>query len=172
MNPIYKHYVEGITFNQELKNVIENFLISNNEKDTLEHTNIVANEASRIAILFDLDPLLAEQAGLLHDISNVIPIAEMMSAAEEVLIEINGWRAKISSNCASETFKRYVQRYIWYNQCWGLNAIECHTTLKSGASKLDKILWLAPKKVETINSMLFSIEFGCEKPSNQFNYKI
>ncbi|SFL55224.1 hypothetical protein SAMN03159341_107100 [Paenibacillus sp. 1_12] len=48
----------------------------------------VVHEASRIASLFGIDPELAEQVGLLHDISNVIPKTKMMGMAEELLIEI------------------------------------------------------------------------------------
>jgi hypothetical protein len=51
MNPIYKQYVEGINFNQNLKNDIENFLNYHNENETFEHTIKVANEANRIASL-------------------------------------------------------------------------------------------------------------------------
>jgi HD superfamily phosphohydrolase YqeK len=87
MNPIYKQFVDGIVFTQNLKIDIENFLNCHNENETFQHTIKVATEASRTALLFDADPELAEQAGLLHDVSNVIPITKMMSIAKELSIE-------------------------------------------------------------------------------------
>jgi predicted HD superfamily hydrolase involved in NAD metabolism len=145
MNPIYKQYVEGINFNQNLKNDIENFLNYHNENETFEHTIKVANEASRIASLLDIDPELAEQAGLLHDVSNVIPIAKMMSIAEELLIEVLEEERRYPRIVHQKLSKDMSFEIFRMTNVEVLNAIECHTTLKFGASKLDKILFVADK---------------------------
>jgi predicted HD superfamily hydrolase involved in NAD metabolism len=145
LNPSYQQYVKGIIFTQDLRQDIESLFLKNKEQSTLEHTIIVAREATRIALLFDADPLLAEQAALLHDISNVIPIAEMMSLAEELHIGIlederqypRIVHQKLSMDMSREVFKM--------TNADVLNAIECHTTLRSGASKLTKILFVADK---------------------------
>lgn len=145
MNPIYKQYVEGIIFNQNLKNDIENFLNYHNENETYEHTIKVANEASRIASLFDIDPGLAEKAGLLHDISNVIPKAKMMNIAEELRIEILEEERQYPRIVHQKLSKDMSRDIFRMTNIEVLNAIECHTTLKAGASKLDKILFVADK---------------------------
>jgi predicted HD superfamily hydrolase involved in NAD metabolism len=145
MNPIYKQYVDGIIFTTNLKNDIENFLNYHNKKETFEHTIKVANEASRIALLFDADPELAEQAGLLHDISNVIPKANMMSIAEELSIEILEEELLYPRIVHQKLSKDMSRNIFRFTNVEVLNAIECHTTLKAGASKLDKILFVADK---------------------------
>jgi predicted HD superfamily hydrolase involved in NAD metabolism len=145
MNPIYNQYVEGVIFNQNLKNDIESFLNYHNENETFEHTVKVAYEANRIASLFDIDPELAEQAGLLHDISNVIPKAKMLSITEELLIEILEEERRYPRIVHQKLSKDMSREIFRMTNVEVLNAIECHTTLKSGASKLDKILFVADK---------------------------
>jgi predicted HD superfamily hydrolase involved in NAD metabolism len=145
MYAIYKQYVNGIIFTTNLKNDIKNFLNYHNEKETYEHTIKVAHEASKIALLFDADPELAEQAGLLHDISNVIPIDNMMSVAEELSIEILEEELLYPRIIHQKLSKDMSRNIFRFTNVEVLNAIECHTTLKAGASKLDKILFVADK---------------------------
>jgi predicted HD superfamily hydrolase involved in NAD metabolism len=145
MYPIYKQYVNGIIFTTNLKNDIKSFLNYHNEKETYEHTIKVAHEASKIALLFDADPELAEQAGLLHDISNVIPIDNMMSVAEELSIEILEEELLYPRIIHQKLSKDMSRNIFRFTNVEVLNAIECHTTLKAGASKLDKILFVADK---------------------------
>jgi predicted HD superfamily hydrolase involved in NAD metabolism len=132
-------------FTQELRNDIESLFLKNKEQGTLEHTIIVASEARRIALLFDADPLLAEQAGLLHDISNVIPIADMMSIAEELCIEILDDERRYPRIVHQKLSKDMSREIFKMTNADVLDAIECHTTLKAGASKLTKILFVADK---------------------------
>ncbi|MCY9669635.1 HDIG domain-containing protein [Paenibacillus alginolyticus] len=73
MSILYERYTEGISFTGEIKKDIERFLVNHNEYDTYQHTISVADEAVRIANMFNLDNDLASQAAFLHDISNVIP---------------------------------------------------------------------------------------------------
>lgn len=145
MHSIYKQYVDGIVFIQDLKKDIENFLKLHNENETLDHTIKVADEARKIALLFDADPELAEQSGLLHDISNVIPKAQMMSMAEQLFIEILEEERRYPRIVHQKLSKDMSKNIFGSTNSEVLNAIECHTTMKAGASKLDKILFVADK---------------------------
>ena len=112
---------------------------------TAGHCAAVAAEARRLASRFGEDPARAEAAGLLHDISAPIPEAERIATAEawglEVLAEELAYpmiiHQKLSAVIAREAFG--------VTDAGVLSAIGCHTTLKAGASRLDKIVFVADK---------------------------
>ena len=105
----------------------------------------MAAEARRLAIRFGEDPARAEAAGLLHDISAPIPDAERLATAEawgvEALAEERAYpmilHQKLSAVIAREAFG--------VKDAGVLSAIGCHTTLKAGASRLDKVVFVADK---------------------------
>lgn len=95
--------------------------------------------------MYNVNPHKAKQAGLLHDISNVIPVSEMMGAAEELSVPIleeehqypRIIHQKLSKAMAAEIFDTRDQGI--------LAAIECHTTLKPQSGMLDKVLFISDK---------------------------
>lgn len=109
------------------------------------HVRRVAQEAHRLAIQFGADATGAETAGWLHDISAVIPNevrVEMCAAFDiPVLPGEAGFpmilHQKLSAVVAREVFG-VMDSAI-------LSAIGCHTTLRAGASLLDKIVFIADK---------------------------
>jgi len=112
---------------------------------TAGHCAAVAAEARRLAARFGEDPARAEAAGLLHDISAPIADAARVAAAEawglEVLAEERAYpmiiHQKLSAVIAREAFG--------VMDAGVLSAIGCHTTLKAGASRLDKVVFVADK---------------------------
>lgn len=121
------------------------FLNSAGFPDTAEHCAAVATESRRIAALFNIDQDFGWHGGLLHDISVVIQNDQRVAVAEawgiELLPEERGFpmiiHQKLSVVIAEELFDVHDTAI--------LSAIGCHTTLKSGASKLDKVVFVADK---------------------------
>lgn len=121
------------------------FLTGRGFPRTAGHCAAVAAEARRLAARFGEEPARAEAAGLLHDISAPIPEAERIATAEawglEVLSEELAYpmiiHQKLSAVIAREAFG--------VTDAGVLSAIGCHTTLKAGASRLDKIVFVADK---------------------------
>ncbi len=121
------------------------FLTTRGFPKTAGHCAAVAAEARRLAGRFGEDPARAEAAGLLHDISAPIPDAERIATAEAwgltVLAEERAYpmivHQKLSAVIAGETFGVADPGV--------LSAIGCHTTLKAGASRLDKVVFVADK---------------------------
>ena len=113
--------------------------------NTAAHCAAVAAEAKNLATRFGGDPVHAEMAGYLHDISAVIPNAKRIEAAHafglDILPEETGFpmivHQKLSVVLAREIFQIRDEGV--------LSAIGCHTTLKAGATHLDKIVFLADK---------------------------
>jgi predicted HD superfamily hydrolase involved in NAD metabolism len=121
------------------------FLTARGFPKTAGHCAAVAAEARRLAARFGEDPARAEAAGLLHDISAPIIDSERLATAEawglEVLAEERAYpmiiHQKLSAVIAREAFG--------VNDAGVLSAIGCHTTLKAGSSRLDKIVFVADK---------------------------
>ncbi len=128
-----------------LRTDVAAFLTGRGFPKTAGHCAAVAAEARRLAARFGEDPARAEAAGLLHDISAPIPGAERLVTAEawglDVLAEERAYpmilHQKLSAVIAREAFR--------VTDAGVLSAIGCHTTLKAGASRLDKVVFVADK---------------------------
>lgn len=144
MNQAFKPYIP-VELTGTLENDVAAIFRAHGDEETLEHVLKVASEAKRIAGRFGIDARQAEIAALLHDISNVIPVGEMLTVAAQLSIEVateerlypHIIHQKLSRTMAACAFG-ITDRDI-------LSAIECHTTLKPGASQLDKVLFIADK---------------------------
>lgn len=145
MNTSYGQFIDGIVFTGELPKDIKRFLTYHHEHETYEHTVSVADEAVRIARLFDVDPELARTAALLHDVSNVIPKTMMTSTAENQSITIMEEEFRYPRILHQKLSKDMANKVFGCTNFAVLSAIECHTTLKAKASRLDKVLFAADK---------------------------
>lgn len=129
----------------EVKKQVGEFLDYYKKFDTVDHSYRVAKEAGRLARGFNVSSDKAYIAGLLHDISVVIPNEERIELHKylggNVLKEEEMFpmilHQKQSAFIAKEIFQIDDKEI--------LSAIECHTTLKKNASDLDKVLFLADK---------------------------
>jgi predicted HD superfamily hydrolase involved in NAD metabolism len=113
--------------------------------ETAVHCEQVAAEAVRLARRFGAEPLSAQVAGWLHDVSAVYPVAQRLSLARELGLDVLPeeksvpmlLHQKISAAMARELF-HVSDRAI-------LAAIRCHTTLRAHASRLDQAVFVADK---------------------------
>lgn len=135
----------GIEFTYNLRDDVEAFLIKHGEQETFEHIMNVVQEALAIAPLFNVSPNAARQAALLHDISNAISVSEMKEAAEEWSLPIMEEEHRYIRIIHQKLSMEMAHRIFGCTSPDILNAIECHTTLKAGASQLDKVLFVADK---------------------------
>ena len=145
MHRLLQQLVAGLALTGDLSEDVPLLLTHHRCPKTAEHSAQVAAEARRLALRYDLDPAPAEQAGWLHDVSAVFPsptraeVARALGLAllpeEEAFPPISHQR--LSTVVARELFGVVDDRV--------LSAIGCHTTLKAGASALDKVVFLADK---------------------------
>ncbi|MFC3801468.1 bis(5'-nucleosyl)-tetraphosphatase (symmetrical) YqeK [Cohnella sp. GCM10012308] len=143
MNQALKAY--EIPLSGDLMRDIEVFFKLNNDSETLQHTLKVAAEARNVAGLYDVDPVKAEQAGLLHDISNVIPVSNMLEAAKQLSIDILEEELKYERILHQKLSRAMAESIFNITDEDILSAIECHTTLKPDAALLDKVLFISDK---------------------------
>ncbi len=142
---VLQSYMTGFTLTKNLSLDIADFYSLHDDIRTLTHTRKVAEEAMRIANLYGENPAVLEQAALLHDISNVIPVTQMLQTADELGIPILDDERSYSRIIHQKLSKAMAEHIFLIKNSDILNAIECHTTLKAQASLIDKILFISDK---------------------------
>ena len=145
MQTLLASLVAGFSFTGHISTDARAFLVHHGCACTARHCAAVAAEARGLALRFGADAGQAETAGWLHDISAVIPDAQRVAAARELGVEVlPGEEAcpmllhqKLSAVLARELFG--------VTGAGVLSAIGCHTTLRAGASALEKVVFVADK---------------------------
>lgn len=145
MHSIFKPLTKHVSFTGELKTDIQLFLISNKCPITAKHCIEVGSESRRIAMLFNANVRAAETAGWLHDISAVFPNNERIEVARELQIEVLPEEERFPMIIHQKISKVMAQEIFNINNQEILNAIGCHTTLKSSSTLLDQVLFVADK---------------------------
>ena len=138
--------------------------------EVAEHCTKVANEAKRLAKFFGLDEGVASTAGFLHDISNIIPQERYVEVAGEFGICVLN-EEKICPVLLHQKLSKVIARDVFAIEDERvLDAIECHTTLKPYASKIDMILFIADKlswdytnNAEIVNGIRAGLEVSIEE---------
>lgn len=144
MNDILKRYVQ-IKLTGNLKDDITALFTSHQDQRTLNHVLKVASTAINVAKKYGADPAKAEQAALLHDISNVIPVDEMLEVAKQLNVKVEEEEYQYSRIIHQKLSRAMAEVLFGISDQEILAAIECHTTLKPGASQLDKVLFISDK---------------------------
>lgn len=145
MNATLQTIQQSMVFSGHLENDVVDLLSLYHCPKTAEHSLRVGYEAGRLAAKFGADPEAARTAGLLHDISAIIPNSDRIRVSQELHIDILPEETafpmiihqKISRIIAWDVFQIH-DRVI-------LDAIECHTTLKANPSLMDLIVFVADK---------------------------
>lgn len=145
MNEVLLPYVQGFEATGNLRSDIKRFFEANNDRETLDHTYKVAGVALRVAERYEADSKKALAAALLHDISNVIPVSDMMETAEKLAIPIIDEERTYPRIVHQKLSKAMAAQLFHIDDEEILNAIECHTTLKAQSTLLDKVLFISDK---------------------------
>lgn len=112
---------------------------------TTIHSRNVALKSRELAEQFGADADKAEIAGWLHDSSTVFPSAERCDIARELGVEVLP-EEDIFPMIIHQKLSVVVARELFnVSDTEILSAIGCHTTLKTDATLLDKIVFVADK---------------------------
>ena len=129
----------------QLRRDVAQFLSLHGHAETAGHCAQVAAEARRLAERFGAEPTLAETAGLLHDISVVIPNTERIAAAHEWSVDVLPEEATFPMIIHQKLSVVVARELFGVTDEATLSAIGCHTTLKANATLLDKVVFIADK---------------------------
>ena len=119
-----------------------------NQPHVAQHVKDVAAKAIELATHFGANPdqiAQAEQAGLLHDISAVVPNDKRIALAHELNIDVLPEEKKLPMIIHQKLSRVFAKELFGIDDIEVLSAIECHTTLKANASEMDKLVFIADK---------------------------
>lgn len=109
------------------------------------HSIEVASCAAALAERFGADPEAARQAGLLHDISALVPNEDKIELCEQLGIHVCEAEQQVPM-LSHQKLSRYIAKELFgIEDVSVLSAIECHTTLKGSPSQMDHIVFIADK---------------------------
>ena len=112
---------------------------------TWAHVQAVAEACAVLARRFGLDEAQCRLAGILHDISAVIPPREMLRYAQETGMPLDPAEEKYPFLLHQRLSAIVAEECFGVNDPAVLSAIACHTTLRAEASGADMALFLADK---------------------------
>ena len=124
---------------------VPNFLALFGYHKTAEHCAFVAAKSKELALNLGVDPIQAEQAGYLHDISAVIPNQEKIEYAHTHQVDVLEQESQAPMIIHQKLSVVMAREIFGVTDLEVLSAIGCHTTLKANASSLDKVVFLADK---------------------------
>ena len=113
--------------------------------DTLSHVTQVAAEALALVERVGADREAANLAALAHDLAAVVPAAEMLSVAEGMGLPVDGADRAIPLLLHGPIAAAALVEKLTICNRDVLNAVRYHSTLRAGASDLEKIVFLADK---------------------------
>lgn len=144
-HPLLDQLAKDIPWSGKTRTDMIAFLHAHGYPKTAEHCLNVGVKACELAKKFDLDPARAELAGWLHDISAPIPNARRVEATREFGFEILPEEVQVPMLLHQKLSVVVARELFGVDDEGILSAICCHTTLKAGASPLDKVVFLADK---------------------------
>lgn len=138
-------FTRGVTFTGDTQADMVALLTHHGCDKTVGHSMRVAAEAKRLAQRWQADPHAAAIAGWLHDISAIVPNSQRIQLAEQLGIEVLP-EERILPMIIHQKLSAYFAHHLFaIHDPAILSAIGCHTTLKTDAGLLDKVVFVADK---------------------------
>ncbi len=142
---ILSDLIGNISFTHQIEKDAYKFLEYHGYKEIAEHSNKVANEAEKLAKRFNVDSVSSRMASYLHDVGRVFSDNQSVDIAAKLGIQIIGEEHTYAGLLHQKISKVLAYELFGIKDISILNAIECHTTLKAGASDIDLVLFIADK---------------------------
>ena len=124
---------------------VERFYRAVDRLDTLAHVTQVAAEARSLAAQHGADRGAANLAALAHDLAAVVSATEMIAVAEDMGLHVGGADRAIPLLLHGPIAAVALADKLVVGDDDLLNAVRYHSTLRAGASTLEKIVFLADK---------------------------
>ena len=145
MHELLTQLASGLQLTGDVRSDVATFLFFHGFPDTLDHSARVAVEAKRLAARFGADESEAQVAGWLHDISAVIPASHRAQVARNLGLDVLP-EEKTAPMILHQRLSAVLAREVFgVTDTTVLSAVECHTTLRTDPSLLDKVVFVADK---------------------------
>jgi predicted HD superfamily hydrolase involved in NAD metabolism len=124
---------------------VEQFYRTVDRLDTLAHVTQVAAESLDLAARFGADRQSTNLAALAHDLAAVVPVDEMPAVAEDMGLLVSEADRAIPQLLHGPIAAAALGDKLAVRDEDVLNAVRYHSTLRAGASTLEKIVFVADK---------------------------
>ena len=124
---------------------LERFYRAMERLDTLAHVSQVAAEARVLAARHGADRQAANLAALAHDLAAVVPADDMIAVAENMGVQVTDPDRAIPLLLHGPIAAAALIQKLDVRDEDFLDAVRFHSTLRAGASTLEKIIFLADK---------------------------
>ena len=124
---------------------VQRFYRAVDRLDTLAHVTRVAREAVDLALQYGADCATAKLAALAHDLASVVPEVEMPAVAADMGLQIGEVEQAFPMLLHGPIAAAALIEKLDMRDRDLLNAVRYHSTLRAGASTLEKIVFVADK---------------------------
>ena len=125
---------------------VPSFLSLHGAQQTVGHVRAVAEKAALLAReLGGVDPARAAAAGWLHDVSAVVPLSARLDLSRRLGLGVFPEEEAAPMLLHQRLSVSFAENCFAVDDLGVLSAIGCHTTLRAGASLLDRVVFLADK---------------------------
>lgn len=145
---MHKHLQDltaNFEFTETIAQDVPRFLAHHGYPKTAAHSKAVASKACEIAIHYDANSDHAQIAGWLHDVSAVFPAAERVDVANKLGVPVLPEEKRLPMIVHQKLSVVLAESVFGVTDSAILSAIGCHTTLKTDACLLDKVVFVADK---------------------------
>lgn len=145
MHPVLKSLISGFSFSGNLQEDVPAFLGFHACPKTAVHSRSVVEKARQLAARFELDAASAEAAAWLHDISAVFPNDMRLEVSELLGLEILPQEAQVPLLLHQKISAVMSEEIFGIHAAGVLDAIRCHTTLRSNPTPVEMLVFAADK---------------------------
>ncbi len=138
---LYLSPVQGSNLTLQMIHYLQQF----GADDTAQHNLDVAEAARELALRYHIDADKAYAAGLLHDISVVIPNADRLAFQHHMLAPVLSAEEAAPFLLHQQQSALLAESVFFVTDPEILSAIACNTTLRENFCSLDLVVFLADK---------------------------
>ena len=142
--PMIDHFAALLPEGDPVRDVVRFYQVAG-RLDTLAHVTRVAEEARSLATRYGADVDAADLAALAHDLAAVVPVTERLAVAAQMGVQASEADRAIPALLHGSIAAAALAAKLGVGDEDLLNAIRYHSTLRAGASRLEKIVFLADK---------------------------
>jgi HD superfamily phosphohydrolase YqeK len=124
---------------------VRRFLRAAGRLDTLRHVTQVALVGLRLARRFDIAEAPVQLACLAHDLAAVVPLHDIIAAAEALGVPLTGDDYAIPQVVHGLVGSAVLAQALHIHDQSVLDAVAFHTTLRPGAAPLEQLVFVADK---------------------------
>lgn len=142
-------YFASLILTGKVKEAVSEFLTAAGKQTTLAHIRQVVTQARILAAQFADDPepdmKRAARAAWCHDLAAVVPREALIAEAGRWGVPLSACDRAIPALIHGPLAAEVARQRLNVTDEDVLNAIRCHSTLRAGASTLEKIVFVADK---------------------------